>query len=210
MPSFHEIRFPLPLSFGASGGPQRRTEIITLANGHEQRNSAQANSRRRYDVGVGIKTLGDMHTLIAFFEARMGQLYGFRFRDPVDFKSCAPDKDITHTEQSIGIGDGAQSIFQLTKTYEDAQGSYTRIISKPVPSKIHVGINGQVETAFTLDDTSGKINFDSPPVNGALISAGFEFDVPVRFDTEQLSTSLESFGAGGAAHIPLVEILTHA
>jgi len=200
MSSFHDVSFPLPLAFGASGGPVRQTEIITLANGHEQRNTAQANSRRRYDAGVGIKSLEDVQTLVAFFEARRGQLYGFRFRDPMDYKA----------DGEIGTGDGQTTEFQLSKTYADAVGSWRRNITKPKPGSLIVKLGTTLTTTFSVDNATGKIAFVTAPAHGVVITAVFEFDVPVRFDAEQLSTSLESFGAGGAVHVPLIEILTNA
>ncbi|MBL4854843.1 MAG: DUF2460 domain-containing protein [Robiginitomaculum sp.] len=200
MSSFHDVSFPLPLAFGASGGPVRQTEIITLASGHEQRNAAQADSRRKYDAGVGIKSLEDMRTLIAFFEARRGQLYGFRFRDPVDHDASG----------NISIGDGQTTQFQLSKTYFDMAGSWQRIITKPVASTLNIQLNAQSTTNYSVDFETGMVVFNTAPANGVQISASFEFDVPVRFDIAQLSTSLEAFGAGGAVNVPLIEIKTHA
>ncbi len=72
--SFHEIQFPTAIAFHSTGGPARKTEIVTLGSGYEERNAVWANSRRRYDVGYGVKTLDDLHAVIAFFEARMGRL----------------------------------------------------------------------------------------------------------------------------------------
>jgi len=200
MSSFHDVSFPLSLAFGASGGPVRQTVIITLASGHEQRNTAQANSRRKYDAGVGIKNLGDMQILIAFFEARRGQLYSFRFRDPVDFTA----------DNNIGIGDGQTTEFQLSKSYEDLAGSWQRMITKPVLGSLAMRLNAQSTTDFSIDYTTGLVTFDTAPANGVVISASFEFDVPVRFDIAHLNTSLEAFGAGGAVNIPLIEVLAHA
>lgn len=85
--SFHEVRFPASLSFGSVGGPERRTDIVTLANGFEERNTPWAHSRRRYDAGLGMRSLDDIETLISFFEARQGQIYGFRWKDWSDFKT---------------------------------------------------------------------------------------------------------------------------
>ena len=200
MSSFHDVSFPLPLAFGANGGPIRQTEIITLANGQEQRNTAQANSRRRYDAGVGVKSLEDMQTLIAFFEARRGRLHGFRFRDPMDHK----------VDGEIGTGDGLTTEFQLSKAYADVAGSWQRNITKPKAGTLIIKLGTTLTAAFNVDNTTGKIVFNTPPVSGVVIGAAFEFDVPVRFDTDQLMTSLESFGAGGAVHVPLIEINTNA
>ena len=117
MPAFHEVRFPLAIGFGSSGGPERRTDIVLLASGHEERNTRWADSRRRYNAGTGVHSLADLHTLIAFFEERRGRLYGFRWRDRGDWKSCPPDETPAADDQAIGTGDGATAAFQLVKTY---------------------------------------------------------------------------------------------
>ncbi len=200
MSSFHDVSFPLPLAFGASGGPVRQTEIITLASGHEQRNAAQANSRRKYDAGVGVKSLEDMRTLIAFFEARHGQLFGFRFRDPVDHDA----------DGNIGIGDGQTTQFQLKKTYADTENSWQRIITKPVVGTLTIQLNAQSTTDYSIDYNTGMVVFNIAPAIDVQVIASFEFDVPVRFDMAHLSTSLEAFGAGVAVNIPLIEVIPHA
>ena len=114
--SFHEVRFPANLSFGSTGGPERLTEIVTLANGFEERNTPWADSRRRYDAGVGMRALDDIDTLIAFFEARRGQLYGFRWKDWSDYRSSGSLVEPEFDDQAIAVGDGVTRSFQLTKT----------------------------------------------------------------------------------------------
>ena len=114
--AFHEVRFPASLSLGAVGGPERRTQIVSLASGHEERNTPWAHSRRRYDAGLGLRTLDDIETVIAFFEARQGQLHGFRWKDWADFKSGAASKPVSHLDQVIGVGDGVTTTFQLVKS----------------------------------------------------------------------------------------------
>jgi uncharacterized protein (TIGR02217 family) len=205
--AFHEVRFPTAIAFGSSGGPERKTEIVTLGSGFEERNAVWANSRRRYDAGLGVKTLDDLHAAIAFFEARLGRLHGFRFKDFADFKSCSPLAAIAATDQSIGTGNGTATAFQLTKTYVSGAGSWTRTIRKPVSGTVIVAVDGTpVIGGFTVDTTTGVTTFDTPPANGDAITAGFEFDVPVRFDTDALIVNLESFRAGDIPHIPIVEI----
>jgi len=208
MTDFHNIRSPLPLAFGASGGPSRVTEITQLASGREHRNTPHAKSRRRYNAGAGIKTLDELHDLTAFFEARMGQLHSFRFRDPLDFKSCKPSETPSATDQIIGTGDGETLGFQLIKTYQDSGGSYVRLITKPIADSLLIAINAtEIALAdYSLNDLTGEIVFNSPPDTDAVISAGFEFDVQTRFDTDQLDLALEAFGAGQAANIPLIEV----
>jgi len=145
-------------------------------------------------------------TLIAFFEARQGQLYGFRFRDPMDHRSGAPSQTLSASDQAIGVGDGLETEFQLVKTYADIAASYVRPITKPVLGTVLVAIDGQVETNFTADGLTGVITFTNPPDAGAIITAGYQFDVPVRFDIAQLDLTLEAFGAGEIASVPLIEV----
>lgn len=204
--AFHEIRFPTTIAFHSTGGPERKTEIVTLGSGYEERNGVWVNSRRRYDVGYGIKTLDDIHAVIAFFEARAGRLYGFRFKDFADFKSCAPAAAVTALDQAIGTGDGATCCFALAKTYASGSANWTRAIAKPVAGTVRAAVGGTETTAFTLDAAGGTVAFATAPANGAAVTAGFEFDVPVRFDTDTLSINLTGFRAGEIASIPLVEI----
>jgi len=206
--SFHEIRFPTSIAFHSSGGPERRTEIVTLGSGFEERNAVWANSRRRYDAGLGVKSLDDLHAVIAFFEARNGRLHGFRFKDFADFKSCAPGAAVSALDQPLGTGDGAACAFQLVKAYPSGPAGWTRTIAKPVAGTVRLAVGGteQNPSAFSVDVTTGLVRFATPPPAGAAITAGFEFDVPVRFDTDALSINLAGFRAGDIPSIPLVEI----
>ncbi|MGX1196918.1 phage distal tail protein, Rcc01695 family [Parvibaculum sp. MBR-TMA-1.3b-4.2] len=203
--TFHDIRFPTDLSFGASGGPERRTEIVTLGSGFEERNSPWAQSRRRFNAGLGLRRLDDVHETIAFFEARHGRLYGFRWKDHADWKSCAPGGTVSATDQTLGIGDGETTGFQLLKTYASGGESYLRRIAKPVAGSVVAAVDG-VARAVTLDAATGEILFDDPPAPGAEVTAGYEFDVPVRFDTDFLDINLAAFEAGSVPDIPVVEL----
>jgi uncharacterized protein (TIGR02217 family) len=203
--AFHEAALPLPFALGASGGPERRVNIVTLGSGREARNTPWAHGRRRYDIGGAVRTLDELHELTAFFEARRGKLHGFRFRDPFDFKSCAPSAAIAPTDQVIGEGDGATTAFQLVKAY----GAYVRPIVKPVGGSVRLAVNS-VELApadFAVDTTTGIVTLDVAPASAAAVTAGFLFDTPVRFDIDRLDLSLDGFGAGRALSVPLVEIL---
>ncbi|MEI9932795.1 MAG: DUF2460 domain-containing protein [Rhizomicrobium sp.] len=206
--NFHEIRFPTAVAFHSTGGPERKTEIVTLGSGYEERNAVWANSRRRYDVGSGVKTLDDLSSVIAFFEARLGRLYGFRFKDFADFKSCAPGASVSPTDQAISTGDGAATTFQIIKTYTSGPTNWIRRIAKPVDGTVRVAVAGvEQTTGITIDTTTGLISFAFAPANGATITAGYEFDCAVRFDTDQLSINLASFAAGEIPSIPIVEVL---
>ena len=206
MSAFDEVLLPLPFALGASGGPERRVDIVTLGSGREARNTPWAHGRRRYDIGGAVRTLDDLHTLIAFFEARRGWLSGFRFRDPFDWKSCAPSAPITATNQTLGEGDGATTAFALVKSY----GGYARPISKPVAESVRVAVAGvELDSEdFTVNATTGLMTLASAPEAAASVTAGFHFDTPVRFDLDRLDLSLDGFGAGRALAVPLIEILT--
>ncbi len=197
--SFHEVRLPARLAFGSTGGVERRTEVVQLASGYERRSTPWAQGRRRYLIGAGVRSLDDAAALVAFFEARRGRLHGFRFKDFADFKSCAPSGTVAAGDQPLGEGDGESAAFQLVKMY----GDLAREIRKPVAGTVRVAVDG-AEAAFTLED--GVVTLDAPPPEGAAVTAGFEFDTPVRFDTDRIEITLEGFGAGRLVAAPLVEV----
>ncbi len=207
--NFHEVRFPASLSFGSVGGPERRTDIVTLANGFEERNTPWAHSRRRYDAGLGMRSLDDIETLISFFEARQGQMFGFRWKDWSDFKSGAATAEVEKGDQVIARGDGETTGFQLVKTYSSGGFSYVRPILKPVLGTVKLGLDqDEVREGvdYEVDLANGRVTFTAPPPEQVEITAGFEFDVPVRFDTDKIQTSVASFQAGDVPNVPVVEV----
>ena len=208
MSVFHEVSLPLPFALGASGGPERRVDIVALASGLEVRNTPWAHGRRRYDVGGAVRSIDELHELIAFFEARRGRLHGFRLRDPFDHKSCAPSEVISALDQTIGVGDGVVTSFQLSKAYALGVGAYVRPIQKPIAATVRVAVSGVSLSSgqFSVNAASGQISLSTPPSAAAAVTAGFEFDTPVRFDADGLEFALEGFGAGRALSVPLVEI----
>lgn len=208
---FHEVRFPLDVALRGSGGPSRLTEIVTLASGREHRNSRWADSRRRYDAGFGIRTLDALHAVLSFFEERRGRLYGFRYRDRVDATSGPPSRGIAASDQLLGLGDGTTRVFQLAKTYGTGPAPYRRTIAKPVAESVRVAVDGVAVPAAQVacEAATGRLTFaaDAVPAVGARVTAGFAFDVPVRFDTDDLTIDLAAFTAGEIPKVPLVEIV---
>lgn len=202
--AFHEVRLPARLAFGSTGGVERRTEVVTLASGFERRSTPWALGRRRYLIGAGLRSLDDLAALTTFFEARRGRLHGFRFRDFADFRSCAPGGVPTAADQRIGTGDGTRRTFQLIKAY----GEVVRDIAKPVEGTVRIAVDG-VELSGAqaeADPTTGLVTLAVAPAAGAQVTAGFEFDTPVRFDTDRLEATLETFEAGRLTAAPLIEI----
>jgi uncharacterized protein (TIGR02217 family) len=207
MASFIEERFPLGVAFGASGGPEWRTEVVTLASGAERRNGRWARSRRRYDAGTGVRSLADLQAVAAFFERARGRLHGFRFRDPFD--NCSlPGGEPTAFDCRIGTGDGTATAFPLIRPA--GADAPARAIAKPVGGTVRVALDG-VELAegaeFACNPASGLVTLlGVAPGADVAVTAGFRFDVPVRFDTDRLDMSLTHFEAGRVPTIPLVEI----
>jgi uncharacterized protein (TIGR02217 family) len=210
MTDFHDILFPLDIALRSAGGPERRTEIVSFGSGREQRNARWAHSRRRYDAGYGVKTLAELQAVVAFFEERRGQLYGFRWRDRLDHCSALGGAPPSPLDQGIGIGDGTTASFALQKSYGASFAPYQRPISKPVAGSVRVAVAGAElsSSAFTCDVTTGVVTFQAGqiPPPGAAVTAGFLFDVPVRFDTDYLEVDLAAFAAGAIPKIPVVEI----
>lgn len=207
--AFHEIRFPANVSFGSQGGPERLTEIVTLANGFEERNTPWEHSRRRYDAGFGLRSLEDVDTLLAFFEARRGRLHAFRWKDWSDYKSGPAGAVISAFDQRIAVGDGVRTQFQLVKTYASGSAAYVRPIAKPVAGTVLLAVGGDPKVEgleFSVDAASGMVTFVVAPDIGAEITAGFEFDVPARFDSDRIETSVASFRAGEVPNVPIVEV----
>ncbi|WP_057465043.1 DUF2460 domain-containing protein [Pseudovibrio sp. POLY-S9] len=204
---FHDVRFPEKISRGARGGPRRRTQVVELYSGFEERNASWANSRREYDVAFGIRSSDQLQEVTAFFEARNGRLYAFRFKDWADYKSSLPSKAISPLDQLLGMGDGTKTEFQLRKLFGTEALGYWRSIRKPVAGSIRLAVNGtERSSGWTADLATGLVSFDSAPAKGAIITAGFEFDVPCRFDTDSIDVTLDLERLGSITSIPLIEV----
>jgi uncharacterized protein (TIGR02217 family) len=208
MSEFHEVRLPARLAFGCTGGIERRTEVTSLASGFERRSTPWAQGRRRYLIATATRPLDEAAQLVAFFEARRGRLAGFRFRDPADFKSCAPSAQPTASDQPLGTGDGERVVFLLIKTYGTGPDAVVRPIAKPVAGTVKVAVAGVTLAggAFTVEATTGQLTLSAAPAAGAAVTAGFEFDTPVRFDLDRLDLTMEGFAAARVAACALVEV----
>jgi uncharacterized protein (TIGR02217 family) len=196
MPAFHDVRFPLELGYGATGGPQFSTQVVTTGSGYEQRNSGWADARLHYDAGVGVRSEADLATLIGFFRARRGQAHGFRFNDPLDHAGVG---------EVLGSGDGVRTRFELVRTYGTGDDAQVRRITRPVPGSVHVAVNGAETTAWSLG-TLGELDFIAAPAVGVLVTASFDFDVPVRFAEDRIDVGLAAWRAGDLPSVPLVEV----
>lgn len=196
--TFHSIQFPNDIAYGSRGGPGFSTDVVMTISGHEQRNANWSAARARYNVAHGIKSQAQLEELIAFFRARKGRAHAFRFKDWTDY---------TLSGEVMGLGDGTQREFQLTKTYLSGGVSEFRSITKPVAASVAVYVDGvEQSSGWSVDAQTGVVTFASPPNAGLVVAADAEFDVPVRFDTDQLSASLDDYGIRSWVDIPLVEV----
>ncbi|OYY62914.1 DUF2460 domain-containing protein, partial [Sphingomonas sp. 28-62-11] len=196
---FDDVLFPLALGREAEVAPEFSTAIVTSAGGNEVRNASWSHARTRYDVGPGIRSEADIAALLAFFRARMGPARGFRLRDPFD--SASGTGVPTPGDQRIGTGDGTTSRFALTKAYAES----VRRITRPVAGSVRVAVGGVETSAFSVDD-GGWVVLDTAPAAGLAVTAGFRFDVAVRFAEDSLSVNRATFLAGAAPSVPLIEI----
>lgn len=188
--AYHDVLFPLDVAAAWEGGPRWRTDIVTGRSGVEKRNSPWAHGRRRYRVSVPQGRHVEREALIAFFHGRRGPLYSFRIRDWSDYKSGVANVSVAADDQTLGTGDGSDTTFQLVKLY-DASGAepYTRNITKPRNGTVLVAVDGVTKTEgtdYTIDYTTGIVTFTTAPGSGLSVTAGFQFDVPVRFEDEEL------------------------
>jgi uncharacterized protein (TIGR02217 family) len=198
MSGFHEVQFPPDISYGASGGPGYSTTVVTTVSGHERRNANWAAARGRWNVAHGLKKREQVAALIAFFRARRGRAYGFRFKDWTDHQALA---------QLIGVGDGAGKTFQLVKRYASGGEIETRLIAKPIPGTVKIYRDGvEAVSGWTVNTATGLVTFTTAPASGVQVTADFEFDVPVRFDSDQMEITIETYQLGSWGQIPVLEI----
>jgi uncharacterized protein (TIGR02217 family) len=198
MTGFHEVRFPDNIAYGATGGPEFATTVVATGSGHEKRNVNWSEARGRWDVASGLKKQAQIDELIAFFRARRGKAYGFRFKDWTDHSADA---------QLLGTGDGAQTQFQLVKRYPSGSVVEVRTVTKPVAGSVQVYLDGAPQlSGWSVDTTTGLVTFSTPPALGVEVTADFEFDVPVRFDTDQMGVTIESYRLHAWQQIRVVEL----
>jgi uncharacterized protein (TIGR02217 family) len=203
------IEFPRDVAAGCLGTLERRDEIVTLASGFDEVNQRWAHARRRWSAGLGIRSADNLAAVLAVYEEARGRLHSFGFRDWMDWRSAPPSVPVTAGDQPLGSGDGARTRFALVKTY-GAVNPYVRRIVLPHPASVRVAVGGAETAAGWTLEGNGVVAFDAAPPPGADVSAGFTFDVPVRFASSTLSVEwaffLESGGSGRAPDVELVEV----
>ena len=206
MQAFDDVPFPLGIGKQASVAPIFSTQTVESVSGHERRSSDWADARLSFDAGPGVRSEADLVALIDFFRARRGAARGFRFTDPLDNQSAPIGEVVGATDQSLGIGDGVTSQFRLARYYGSGVDAQQRLITRPVAGTIRIASDGIELMTGWQHLGGGVIAFDTAPVAGAILTAGFRFDVPVRFAEDRLEINRTTFAAGEAPSVPLVEI----
>lgn len=205
--SFDETLLPLRVEYGSGGGPSFSTDVVAIDNGFERRNQNWSQARRVFDARTGVRSAADAAALLAFFHARAGRARGFRLRDWSDYSSAEDGVSApAFSDQVLGTGDGVATQFALRKSYASGAVAHLRRIAKPVAGSVLVGVGGSpLASGFSVDTAMGIVTFATPPASGQGVTAGFLFDVPVRFDTDQLALTVENYSAYSAA-ISLIEV----
>ncbi len=186
--------------------PAFSTQIVEAPSGHERRSCDWADARLSFDAGPGVRSEADIATLIGFFRARRGAARGFRFTDPYDDRSSALGEAPGALDQRLGVGDGVKAEFPLLRHYGPGGEAQVRRITRPVAGSIRVAMDGIEMTSGWSHAGLGVIAFDVAPAAGVMLTAGYRFDVPVRFAEDRLDIHRATFAAGEAPSVPLVEI----
>lgn len=198
--------FPTGISFGSKATRMRKTLIVIKGSGAENRTARWADSRRKYDLGYGVKSMDDLAVVIDFFEAFNACLIGFRALDWSDFQSCPPLQKPSGADQLIGVGDGVTTVFPLSKTYGAGTRTYTKAIVKIIAGSVLVQVGGSPVTPSSIDYNKGLVTLGSAPAASVLVTAGFQYHVPIRLDTDELTLSMDLARAGKFQSIPAIEL----
>lgn len=209
--AFHNTQLDPDISYGAIGGPTYGTTIQATASGHEYRIARQAQARRRYQFAKELMQPAEWAELLEFWHARRGHLHGFRFKDWSDFSSANDGVGaVAATDQVLGTGDGIQTQFQLLKIYDfGGINPYTEAITLPVAGTVVAKVGSTITTSFTVSNPGGVITFATAPGAGLTVTAGYQYDRPVRFDTsnEWFSQRLTQGYLGSWQTIECIELL---
>lgn len=206
--SYLPASFPIKFAARPVGGPGFSTRLVAVGSGHEQRNQNWSTARWSGDASIGIRSERDFELVRAHFRMARGRLHKFRLKDYAEFKCARADGFLERLTDTT---------FQLHKRYGDEPGFEDyRKITRPVSATLQIWDNDVLLTSgYTLAAETGIVTFSVAPAGsppGGALECAFQFDVPVRYDTDQLQAVLVRPEAGDreAYHawesIPLVEV----
>lgn len=198
--------------FPCISSPRWSTGIVQVDSGAEQVNQRWEHPLYRFTLPEAVRDHEVFEAVKDHWLTMRGPAYTWPFRDPLDFASVPlelPNHEptVSATDQQIGIGDGAVTQFQLTKTYARGSQSYTRRIHLPIVDSLLVSVAGTPTEDFTVTRPGGVVELSTPPSPGQIVRWGGLFDVEVRFESDDSFDGIvRTFGVGGFADIPLVEV----
>ena len=199
MIQFYDARLPEDIERGASISVAFNTSVVGIASGDEQRNIEWSEERLTADVSYGIMRKANpqdaedsFYRIVSFFRTVYGRGVPFRFRDPTDYDA---------KNEVLYPIEGTTTDFQLAKTY--GGGAYVRRITRPVVSTIKFRQGSTLYTAPWTHLELGIVRFDTVPPS---LTASFEFDIPVRFDSDIMTVSVEHFDAAELPEIRIVQV----
>lgn len=212
--AFHNIRFPVNISYNSSGGPGFMTRVISLDSGSEIRQGRLSLPKYQYNAAYAIRQYEDLEEVKNFFVARNGALHSFRYKDPAAFTTAADHVGATsYLDQVIDASaDSGQTVFQLCKRITSGSVTVVLPITKPVDGTVTIGVNGSLESAsnYTIDYNTGQLTFTSGLTAGDSVTWGGEYDQHVRFGEETdrlLLSTFDDFSSGSISNIPIVGIM---
>jgi uncharacterized protein (TIGR02217 family) len=199
--------------------PRTNTSIQVSAGGGEHRNQNWEHPLHRFILPEAIARQSDViNDLKKHWLIMRGPFNSFPWPDPLDWATLDHSPNVlpvvTLTDQQIGTADGFTDRFQLVKTYTVGSETYDRTIHLPVLASVLVAIDGVIVSAsdYTVSRPGGEILFDTPPAAPSMghpqvITAGFLFDVEVRFESDDAFEGiLRTYQVGGFADITLIEV----
>jgi uncharacterized protein (TIGR02217 family) len=204
-----DVRLPDKWSKGSAGGPMFSTTITQVDSGDEHRIGKWVHPLHKYEIAHNVKTPADLAEIRAFHYVRRGKLESFLLKDWLDYSSASDGRSAASMlDQPLGTGDGALTTFQLVKRYSDGAGNYyDRPILWPVAGTLTVAADGvHVSSGVSVNRGTGVVTFTGAPADGVDLTAGFAFDVPVRFDEDWLSVTFDTINSQSAGSIPLVGV----
>lgn len=215
MAVFTDVFFPECLSYGSEFKPTYETLKVDMLSGAEQRSSRTPYVKNKYSIDIQYMRTDEIKDVLSIFHVCSGDLHGFLFKDPTDFASRVGDTwvsedAITMLDQPLGIYDAGTTFYELTKRYAIASRSKLRRIRYPDTSTLVVAANGTLVADATWDAAEQAVTFPTPPAADAVLTAGFRFWVPVRFDKGEFPLEpAAGYGetiVGSLRSISLVEI----
>lgn len=193
--------------------PKWSTQISQVDSGAEQANQRWAHPLYRFTMPEVIREQVTFEAVRDQWLAMRGPAFTWPWQDPMDFASVALDAPtvvpvLTRFDQIIGTGDGVTRTFQLKKTYVRGSQTYVRDIHLPVLSTVLIGVAGMDPGAvWSVSRPGGEVTFNAAPTPGQSITAGYLYDVEVRFESDDAFEGIvQSYAVSGYASLTLVEV----